>query len=271
MSDIPYVIAIDMDGTLLNEHRAIPESFWPVLKDLHSHGVVVAPASGRQLFTLLEQFAPAGQPMSVIAENGTVVFHGDEVISTTTVEAERAHAVIDVIDQHPDQDWGLVLCRSDGAFVSRTDPAFLAQCQPYYARMDIIEDLHEHVNDQVVKLAVFTFGSAEDEAAPALREAAEHLDVVVSGANWVDIMSSKASKGTALRNLANALEVPMERTIAFGDYLNDLQLLEAAGVSYAMDNAHPRIKAIADFIAPSNEDEGVVQVLRGIVEKLKQV
>lgn len=268
MRNIPYIIAIDMDGTLLNEQRAIPESFWPVLKDLHTKGAVVAPASGRQLYTLLEQFSPAGAPMSVIAENGTVVFHEGEIISTTTVNQARAHAVIEVIESHPDMDWGMVLCRADGAFVTREDPDFLAQCQPYYARMEITDALHAQVNDQVVKLAVFTFGSAEHEAAPALQEAAGDLDVVVSGANWVDIMNPEASKGTALQHLAAALNVPMERTIAFGDYLNDLQLLEAAGISYAMDNAHPRIKDIADHIAPSNADEGVVQVLRGIVEKL---
>ncbi|QAU52748.1 Sugar phosphatase YbiV [Corynebacterium pelargi] len=264
------VIASDMDGTLLNQQRQIPERFWPVLKQLHSLGAVFAPASGRQLYTLLEQFEPAGFPMSVIAENGTVVYHEGEIVSLCTIEASQAHAVIEAMESQADQiDWGLVLCRADGAFVTRRDEPFLAQCQPYYARMEIVDDLHAYVDDQVVKLAIYSFADAESIAAPKLRAAAPGLNVVVSGAHWVDIMDPAANKGKALEALAQALGVPMEDTIAFGDYLNDTELLQSAGKAYAMENAHPHIKEIADALAPSNADEGVVEVLRGVVEKLR--
>ncbi|WIM73424.1 HAD hydrolase family protein [Corynebacterium suedekumii] len=59
---------------------------------------------------------------------------------------------------------------------------------------------------------------------------------------------------------------PQARTLAFGDYLNDYELLEAAGTAWAMDNAHPDIRAIADHIAPPNTEAGVVTVLRELLD-----
>ena len=78
-------------------------------------------------------------------------------------------------------------------------------------------------------------------------------------------MDPTAGKGRALLALADALGVPQARTLAFGDYLNDYELLQAAGTAYAMENAHPDIKAIAHHIAPSNTEAGVVTVLRDLL------
>ena len=79
-------------------------------------------------------------------------------------------------------------------------------------------------------------------------------------------MHADAGKGRALTALAEAMGVDKRQTAAFGDYLNDLELLEAAGTAWAMDNAHPDIKAIADHIAPPNTEAGVVTVLRTLLD-----
>lgn len=247
------LIASDMDGTLLDANHQIPEGFWPLLEKMQANGMHFAPASGRQLYTLLDQI-PA---KSVIAENGSVVYHDGEIISTTTLPADKAEAVIRVVEE-TDIDWGVVLCRVDGAFVSRTDNAFLREGIRYYKRLERVENLRDHVNDQVVKLAIFSFPDAE-EVAPLLAQ--DGLALAVSGAHWIDMMDPSANKGNGLRALAQHLGVDMADTVAFGDYLNDRELLEAAGTSWAMENAHPEIKAIADKIAPANTDHGVVKVL----------
>ena len=106
------------------------------------------------------------------------------------------------------------------------------------------------------------YAAAEAEVFPVIDAAAPDANVVVSGANWVDVMHPEADKGVALRALADALGIAHSETVAFGDYLNDYALLQAAGTAWAMDNAHPELKAIADHIAPSNVDHGVVTVLK---------
>jgi hydroxymethylpyrimidine pyrophosphatase-like HAD family hydrolase len=70
-------------------------------------------------------------------------------------------------------------------------------------------------------------------------------------------MNAGASKGAALRLVAEHYGVPMQQVMAIGDALNDVPMLQVAGVAVAMDNAHPDVKSVADWIAPSNNDHGV--------------
>ncbi|GAB3694979.1 HAD family hydrolase [Corynebacterium nasicanis] len=252
------IIALDMDGTLLDAAGQIPDSFWPVLAELRARGVAVAPASGRQLATLQAIF-PGD---TFIAENGTCVFHEGEIVSTTFLDAATVRAVIDVAG---DADMDLVVCTPTVAYHRPgISPETEKELEKYYHSRQATEDLHA-VTD-VIKLAVFTTDNAEQTVYPVLLDAAPGASVVVSGAHWVDIMHAEAGKGRALRELAEAMGVEKRETAAFGDYLNDLELLEEAGTAWAMENAHPDIKAIADHIAPPNTEEGVVTVLRGLLD-----
>ncbi|MFN8085781.1 MAG: HAD hydrolase family protein [Microbacterium sp.] len=89
--------------------------------------------------------------------------------------------------------------------------------------------------------------------------------VVVSGRHWVDVMNTTVDKGVALRSLQRALGVTPAQTAAFGDYLNDLEMLRAADWSYAMADAHPDVAAVARHRAPSNAEAGVVSVLERLL------
>ncbi len=255
------LVATDMDGTLLNAEGRVPEGFWSILDALRLAGVAFAPASGRQLATLQTQFERAGEPISFIAENGTVVVHEGEVISLTTLSSDTAHEIIDAV-RASEVDMGVVICRPERAYVERNDQAFRTEGTKYYVSLAEVDDLHTVVNDEVVKVAVFCFDDAETVAAPVLRTAAPHDKVVVSGKHWVDIMDNAADKGNALTILREAMGIDASQTLAFGDYLNDMELIQEAGTSYAMANAHPDILAIADKIAPSNLDAGVLLVLQ---------
>ena len=75
-------------------------------------------------------------------------------------------------------------------------------------------------------------------------------------------MKPGVHKGAAMRGLQSLLGIRPEECMAFGDYLNDCELLEAVGESYAMENAHPTLKRLARHIAPSNDEDGVMRVLR---------
>jgi hydroxymethylpyrimidine pyrophosphatase-like HAD family hydrolase len=73
----------------------------------------------------------------------------------------------------------------------------------------------------------------------------------------IQIMHKRAGKAVALKMVAEHYKVPMKNVLAIGDAPNDLDMLRAAGTSVAMDNGHPAVKQIADWIAPSNNDHGV--------------
>lgn len=258
------LVATDMDGTLLDSNHDIPEGFWDVLDRLRANGIAFAPASGRQLATLQHQFADAGEPISFIAENGTVVVHNGEIISLTTINPDTVHAIIDAA-RNADVDMGVVICRPERAYIERNDEAFRTEGTRYYVSLAVVEDLHEAVNDEVIKVAIFTFQDAEEDCAPVISKACPDANIVVSGKHWVDVMDPSANKGQALAKLRDALGITESETLVFGDYLNDTELIKAAGTSYAMSNAHPDILALADAVAPSNDEAGVVQVLEKLL------
>lgn len=257
------LVAADMDGTLLGTDGRVPASFWPVLEQLRARGIVFAPASGRQYATLRGIFADVAEGMVFIAENGAYVVQDGREIGSTTLPARSVSAVVEAVRELAagGADVGVVVCGKRSAHVERTDARFLEEARRYYAELATLPDVLHH-DDEILKLAVFDFEPTEHATAPALRRALTDEQLVVSGRHWVDVMDAATDKGAALRVLQRELGVTPAQTMTFGDYLNDLTLLDAAEHSYAMENAHPDVLARARHRAPSNADEGVVRVLR---------
>jgi len=254
------LIASDMDGTLLDADGAVPASFWPLLDNILAAGILFSPASGRQYQTLQAVFGDR-DGLVYIAENGTNIVRDGVSIALETVVPSIISPVVEWVraTAAAGADLGIVVCGARSAYIERADEAFVAQVRPYYAALEIVQDVTAAAEaDDVLKLAIFDAGRAETRTGPAVLALDLPADVVISGENWVDIMRPGANKGKALRHLQQHLGIGREQTMAFGDYLNDAELLDAAGHSYAVANAHPSIRARARHQAPSNLDEGVI-------------
>ncbi|MFE1885388.1 Cof-type HAD-IIB family hydrolase [Streptomyces diastatochromogenes] len=264
-ADIRLVVT-DMDGTLLDDAKRIPDGLWPMLAELRRRGVLFSPASGRQYATLARQFAEVFEGMVFIAENGTyVVRDGVELSSDVldrSVAADIARTVRRLVADGVDV--GAVVCGKRSAYVERSDEAFLAEVRKYYVEHRIVEDVTA-VEDDVIKVALFDFGPAERTTAPALEAFTATHQVVVSGEHWVDVMNRTANKGAALRGLQRELGITPAQTMVFGDYLNDLEMLDAAEWSFAMSNAHPEVVRRARHLAPSNNENGVLRTIAGVI------
>ena len=226
-----------------------------------------APASGRQYATLARMFEPARDGMVFIAENGGYVVCDDVEVSSTTLPPATVAAVVTSLRDlaATGADLGVVVCGKRSAYVERTDRAFLDHVDPYYAALTVVEDL-DTVHDEIVKVAVFAFDGPERAVVPALAAFAVEHQVVVSGPRWVDVMPDGVHKGGAVRRLQDALAVTSAQTVAFGDYLNDLEMLDAAGLSFAMENAHPEVIQRARHRAPSNLEQGVISTLERLLD-----
>jgi Cof subfamily protein (haloacid dehalogenase superfamily) len=254
------LVALDMDGSLLDDEKRLPNEFWPVLDRLLELGVVVCPASGRQYATL--RHGMRRDDLTYIAENGSLVVHEGRTLAVTPLALDLAREVVRSVRDAVTggADHGTVLCGEASAYVERTDEAFLEHVRPYYRQLTLVDDLAA-VRDTVLKVAVYDFGPAQDGAGPLLSAFDERARVLVSGEHWVDVMDSAADKGTALRAVQQRLGIGPEHTMAFGDYFNDVGMLAAARWSFAMANAHPDVIGHARFVAPSNNDAGVVRTL----------
>lgn len=269
------LVILDMDGTLLNGSDAVPESFWELLPELRRRGITVVPASGRQYATLKGMFAEHGI-RTFICENGTLVVHDDEVVSTSPVDSTTVDRIIDIVrTAETDRNVGLVICGPKKAYIERDDDVFATEAHRYYRSLEVVPNLHavpDIEEGTVLKCACFDFDSAAQAASalftgggPGVADLREEHQVVVSGKNWIDIMNGSANKGKALRALEMNLGIPRSGVAVFGDYLNDLEMMAEGDWSFAMDNGHGAVQRAAQFIAPRNTDEGVVQVLRRLL------
>ncbi|MGC0328385.1 Cof subfamily protein (haloacid dehalogenase superfamily) [Streptomyces sp. SAI-170] len=260
------LIVTDMDGTLLDDDKQPPAELWTALELLRERGVLFSPASGRQYATLAREFSGAADGMVFIAENGTyVVRDGVELSSDPLDKAVVAEVLETVRRLNADGvDVGAVVCGKRSAYVERADEPFLAEVRQYYVENRVVADARA-VEDDILKVALFDFGPAERTTAPALAPFAATHQVVVSGEHWVDLMNSTANKGAAIRRLQRELGITPAQTMVFGDYLNDLEMLDTADWSYAMANAHPEVVHRARHLAPANTDNGVLRTIARVL------
>ena len=261
------LVVVDLDGTLLDGDGAMPAETVATIRALRDRGVAFAPASGRQHATIARLFSEVGSGLVVIAENGAYVTRDGAEVSSHTLDLDWARTVIERTRHLESRgvDLGVVLCGRSSAWIERTDDAFLAEVERYYARLGTTDDL-TRVDDEVLKLAVHDFGDPTALTGPDLAAFCAPQQVVVSGHHWVDVMGVGVHKGLAVRDLQRALGITAGQTMAFGDYLNDLEMLEAAEHSYAMANAHPTVLGAARHVAPANTEDGVLRTLREVFD-----
>ena len=269
--------AVDMDGTLLDDDKNFPPGMDEFLDLMDERGVTFAPASGRQVWTLIDMF-PGRPGMTVIGENGGIVMRDGVEVSSHPVDTPTVREVIRLVREAtsvPDGiDGGLVMCGKQFAYVERTDEGFVEGVMPYYHRTKRVEDQNAiidaieagQIDDAIVKLAVYVIGPVEPLAQATLANFADTHQYAISGANWADLQVQGVDKGSAVRDLQRFLGVERAQTAVFGDAGNDLSMMGVADLSFAMANASADVVEAARFVAPSNNEAGVIQVLRALLK-----
>ncbi|GIM28149.1 haloacid dehalogenase [Clostridium polyendosporum] len=259
------LIATDMDGTLLNSSGELPKGFFKVLEDLTNRGVMFVAASGRQYATLVENFSKAKDNIMFAAENGSfVVYRGKELFSKTLSNK----IAMDIIkDARKIKDCKIVLCGKNSAYIEDDEPKFMEQVNKYYHKNKLVNNLEE-VKDEFLKIALYDLKGASQNSNKIMNPKwGEILQVTVSGENWLDLGRSDINKGVAIQFIQDKFGVSHEETMVFGDYFNDIHMLQSAYHSYVMVNAPEGVKKYGRFIAKSNDEDGVVEVIKNKVLK----
>jgi Cof subfamily protein (haloacid dehalogenase superfamily) len=262
------LIATDLDGTLLDDNKNIDESFWDIHEKLTQRGVLFVAASGRQYYTLEKQFEKIKDNIIILAENGTMVKHRNKELLTNALPLETARELIVKAREVPDTD--VILCGKNSAFVESSNEHFWRDAARYYSRLKKVNDLLK-VEDTVLKVTLWDHKSAEQNAYPWFKSYEDRFKVAVAGEVWLDITNKTANKGFALKKVQELFGVSFEETLLFGDYLNDIDMMTAGWHSYAMKNAHPKIKDLSRFITRyDNNNNGVVETLRELFKDLQE-
>lgn len=256
------LVVTDLDGTLLDSEKRIHPGFWDLHKKMVDKGILFSVASGRQLYNLEETFASVAHNTLFIAENGTFVRYRGNELHIAPLEAHHAATFIKIARNIPDT--GLILCCKNAAYIESKDESFIREIKKYYSRVEVVDDL-TRVNDTILKLAIYDAIDSETNSFPHFRDYISQFKVVISGKDWMDISHRSANKGAALQKIQKELGLGRDEIMAFGDFLNDYEMMEVAGHSYAMKNAHPEIKKISRYITEfDNDNNGVVDTIQKV-------
>lgn len=265
------LVVTDMDGTLLRPNHHLPEGLEPILQAMARRNIVFAPASGRQCAALTAQFPAVPGHSLIIAENGTNVVMDGELIYSSPLDPQVVRRTIIRVRElrAAGIDCAAVVCHPECGYVERDDEPFLREVTPYYLSHEVTTDLLDTHNGAVcegaVKVAIHCFDDAETVLAPRMADFAELCQVTVSGQHWIDMSHVGTNKGSALSQVQGRLGISRDETVVFGDYLNDLAMMDCATMSFAMANAHPQVIDKAAYLAPPNTEDGVVQVLSALL------
>ncbi|MCT6869308.1 Cof-type HAD-IIB family hydrolase [Apibacter sp.] len=257
------LVVTDMDGTLLHSDHTLNKEFFTIYEKLKRLDIKFAVASGRQYYSLLGDFESIKDEIYFIAENGGNVVHDEKQLFVHKLDQEVINEVAQLILPLPDTQ--MLLCGVNSAYIEEGHYEFEKQIAPYYPKRKIIADFQKKLNDQIVKIAIYNSDSSEENILPLVEHLSENYQVVISGKNWLDISVNNANKGFALKEIQEILKISKDETMAFGDYLNDLGMFNESYFSYAMKNAHPKLKEIAKFEADTNDEDGVLKVLKEVI------
>ncbi len=259
------IIFSDMDGTLLTSDNKLPDGFDEMMTLLKQRGVIFAPASGRQYFSLKRSFKEYRDEFLFLAENGTLVMYKGQEIFSQPLGFDAARKVLAASDGF--ENILRVYCGKKDAYILREQdtPEFYAELEKYYTHNDITDNFYT-LDDIPLKIALFDPNArAKENIFDKLAEFRDTLQVVLSSDYWVDIMDPNISKGIAVENVQRVMNFKPEECAAFGDYLNDFEMLQAVGYGFAMSNAHPDVKKVARFETVSNDEGGVLVGIRRLI------
>ncbi len=254
------LIATDLDGTLLDEDKNLPPDFLSLLDQLLKKGIHFVAASGRSSTSLRGQFGPYDTEITCICDNGACLMEKGVITQTSPLPREVIHRIIQACRAIP--DISLVLAGAHNAHISPYTEEFAWELERYYPHHELHDDL-EHVTEGIFKIAVCDMKGAAVNSYPVLKaEFGGSLSMAVSGDHWMDIMNQGVNKGSALQKLQKKLGITPEETMAFGDYYNDVEMLQQAAYSFVMENANPDLRPFGRYLAKSNREYGVAQAIR---------
>ena len=249
--------AVDMDGTLLHDDKSISDYTLDVLRRIVKKGVILVPASGRPIGGMKEAVLNNVDGIQyAICSNGAMLMDVPEEksICETGIPTEKAVEAIAYLEQFP------------VAVYAHTDKGTFRAALWAYIRFSEgnVKDLGAFLRTSGVKVMKMGAFVLKDGLAQELLEKGSPIPGIVflrTGDGIIELNSVDASKGNALCTLCKKLGISMENVLAIGDNENDISMLQAAGISVAMENAEDDVKQAAKFVAGHNEEDGAAHFL----------
>ena len=263
------MIAIDMDGTLLNRTNQLTERTRSTINRAKEKGIEVVIATGRVMKSAVHYSQELGLESYIAACNGAIVVDSQ---SRTIIDRP-----ISKLDIGRVMDTGHKLGMyfhfyNEDTFFTKT---YVKEIVDYYTptterfkgqaiNIKLYDSDESITKDENLKIYKFLFIDKDQNKLKQLKEILVSIDTIELSKSWIDnleVMDKGVSKGSAVKLLCSKLGIDPQEVMAIGDNENDLSMIKFAGIGVAMGNAEKIVKDSADYITGSNDEDGVAEAI----------
>ena len=261
------LMAVDMDGTLLNPDSEITPYTLRTVKQAVAKGLKFILCTGRPLQGVKKYVDRLGLDCPVITYNGAVIAHSTtgEILYSQLMGTEEARRVYNLAKE---KNTMFIIWSQNQLYASE-----ISEKSAFYegittAKATLLEDFEAVLAQGITKMLWYDDPDTLDKWTEELTGMGfEETTFVKSRAYFLEFFSNKTSKAVAMAKLGEYYGIRREEMIAAGDQTNDLPMIEYAGLGVAMGNAVESVKAAADLITATNSEDGVAQVIRKLILK----
>ena len=269
------VIATDMDGTLLDPKGQLDlPRLEKILDKLDQCDIRFVIATGNEVHRMRQLLGHLAERVVLVVANGARIFENNELIQAQTWDDAMVDKALGHFKGRECQDQ-FVVTAMNGGFVKKGTvftelDKFMTpeMIEKLYQRMNFVDEFDSSLFGGVLKMSMVV---GEERLDSVLQEVNDLFDgrvrAVSSGYGCIDILQDGIHKAWGLVELLKRWNLKPEQIMAFGDSENDIEMLELAGISYAMENAEEAVKRVATKVAPANSQAGVYQVLENWLER----
>lgn len=253
------LIATDMDGTLLDPRGQLDlPRLEKILDQLDQRDIRFVIATGNEVHRMRQLLEHLASRVVLVVANGARIFENNKLIQAQTWDDAMVDKALLHFKGRECRDQ-FVVTSMNGSFVKEgtvfTDlEKFMTpeMIEKLYQRTNFVDELNSDLFGGVLKMSMVV---GEERSSSVLREINDlfdgHVRAVSSGYGCIDILQAGVHKAWGLEELLKRWDLTSEQIMAFGDSENDIEMLELAGIAYAMENADDNVKAVATALAPA--------------------
>ncbi|MFC2947332.1 HAD family hydrolase [Virgibacillus sediminis] len=254
---------LDIDGTILKPDHTYTESTKNAISQLKENGIEVFIATGRPLHEIMD-LAEELNVDSLIGYNGAFAVYQEETIVDEPIDSSIVKDFLDIAKENGHE---LVLYTNGCNYFTSLEHPFVRQFNDIF-QLKKNELFTYDVVDEIIGITIMNI-SPEEARLYEIEENIRLSIVNVNGAEQAqDLIRKNVNKGEAVKTILQRLDIPKEQAIAFGDGMNDKEMLQAVGEGFAMGNAHPDLLEFAKHQTTSVTESGIFNGLKklGLVE-----
>ena len=269
------VIATDMDGTLLDPKGQLDlPRLEKILDKLDQCDIRFVIATGNEVHRMRQLLGHLAERVVLVVANGARIFENNELIQAQTWDDAMVDRALAHFKGRECQDQFVVTAMNggfvkEGTVFTELDKFMTPEMiEKLYQRLNFVDEFDSSLFGGVLKMSMVVGEERLDSVLQEVNDLFDgHVRAVSSGYGCIDILQDGIHKAWGLEELLRRWDLKAEQIMAFGDSENDIEMLELAGISYAMENAEEAVKEIATKVAPANSQAGVYQVLENWLER----